>query len=92
MRQQTIRKRRTGPIGDLVRQIADYQDRNRLTDREIAKKLGVSRTGWNNARLGLYRPNLPFARKAATVPEFRELAERVLMPELDSAGDRAAAS
>lgn len=89
MRQQTVRRQ---DIVTLVRAIRDYQKANSLTDAAVAKKLGMPRTTWNNARIGLYRPGLSFARKAAASREFRQAAERVLLPVLDSVGDAEVAS
>jgi hypothetical protein len=78
------------PIESLVRVISQYQSSNELSDADVARKLGVPRSTWNNARLGLFRPGLGFAQKAAACQEFRAAAERVLMPAIGT--NEAAAS
>ena len=37
---------------DILELLTDYQQRNRLTDREMADRLGINFTYWNRLRRG----------------------------------------
>jgi transcriptional regulator with XRE-family HTH domain len=64
----------------LVDRIKTYQSTMGLSDAQVARRLGVTRTGWLAIRRGENAPTLRFAQKAARIAEFREAAIAVLVP------------
>jgi transcriptional regulator with XRE-family HTH domain len=69
----------------LVDRIKTYQSTMGLSDAQVARRLGVTRTGWLAIRRGESTPTLRFAQKAARIPEFRDAAIDVLVPPVTAA-------
>lgn len=78
----TARRAKAPPSAELVEAMKDYQTRYSLSDGDMAKRIGVPRTTWTAIRVGQYTASLSFARKAYLMPEFRHLAQAVLLPPL----------
>lgn len=66
-------------LDDLIEAIREHQKRNKASDLDIARRIGISRTAWRAIRLGDYRPRLGFAKRCLHLYEFDVLARKALL-------------
>lgn len=63
----------------MVAEIQAYQERQEMTDQQIADEIGCPRSTWASARRGHFVPGRDFAAKVAKVPRFKDAAMKVLV-------------
>ncbi len=61
-------------MSDLLRQLELRRKREGLNDWQFARRMGMNRKTWTNARLGLSKPGAVFLGAVArTFPEYNDL-------------------
>lgn len=79
--EEAVMPRRRDPAADLVRALRRYQTDRGLTDKQLADRIGVSRTLWVQVRQAQVPVTERFATRAATITEIRPFALAILAPE-----------